>query len=218
MNAGDHASINSPRTSTPPASTAASPASAARSAPTRARSGRRGAVRTPIRLRMPARSRRDTFAPPARWEGMRLRHSLLAAGALGVLAAPAPALAAWSAPVTVDSSSQANPLASGAFGGSVLTGWLQPTALLSRRDADVFTAPRAITAADPYENAWDAGLDAAGNAVVLTVRKHLPTQRIRATFVPVDGPRTGPVTTSDRSHSSAQPTLDVADDGTAVAA
>lgn len=150
---------------------------------------------------------------------MSLRHSLLAAGVLGALAAPAPALAAWTAPVTVDSSSQANPLASGAFGGSILTGWLRPTVSLAPRDGDGFGPQRDLTAADPYEKAWDAGLDARGDAIVLTVRKHLPTQRIRATFAPAGGgARTGPVTISDRSHSAAQPQLDVAPDGTAVAA
>src|SRR5439155_10964476 len=57
-----------------------------------------------------------------------------------------------------------------------------------------------------------------GDAIVVTLRRHKPTQRIRATFVSPDGARTGPVTISDRSHSASQPTLDVARDGTAVAA
>ena len=149
---------------------------------------------------------------------MNLRHLLLAAGAAGALAAPAPALAGWTAPATVDTGSQANPAATGAFGGGVLTGLLQPAVSLARRDGDGFGPPRALTVADPYEKAWNAQLDGGGDAIVLTVRKHLPVQRIRATFVTAGGTRSGPVTISDRSHSAAQPRLAVAPDGTAVAA
>src|SRR3954452_7609879 len=149
---------------------------------------------------------------------MRLRHSLLAAGVLGALAAPVPALAAWTAPVTVDSSDQANPIAQAAFGGSVLTGWLKPTFSLSKRNGDAFGAAAPLGVADPYEKAWFARLDAAGDAVVLTVRKHKPVQRIRATFISAEGARSGPMTISDHAHSATQPTLDVAPDGTAVAA
>jgi hypothetical protein len=75
-----------------------------------------------------------------------------------------------------------------------------------------------ITVADPFEKVWDAGLTAGGDAIVVTLRKHTPTQRIRATFVAAGGARSGPVTISDGSHSAAQPQLDVAPDGTAVAA
>jgi hypothetical protein len=149
---------------------------------------------------------------------MRLPPILLAVGAAGVLAAPSQALAAWTNPVTVDPSSQANPIAAGAFGGSVLTGWLKPTVSLAMRSADTFGPPHPITAADPYEQAWDAGLADDGEAIVVTLRKHKPTQRIRATFVAPGGARSGPVTISDRSHSAAQPQLDVAADGTAIAA
>jgi hypothetical protein len=139
-------------------------------------------------------------------------------GAVGALAAPAPALAAWTAPVTVDTSSQANQIASGAFGGSVLTGWLQPTVSLAARSGDGFGPLRPLTVADPFERVWDAGLSDEGDAIVVTLRKHTPTQRIRATFVAAGGARSGPVTISDGSHSAAQPQLDVAADGTAVAA
>lgn len=149
---------------------------------------------------------------------MRLRHVLLAAGAIGVAAAPSPAFAAWTAPVTVSSGSEANPLAQGAFGGSVLTGWFERTVSLSKRTGDAFGPLAPITVADPYEKAWDHGLADSGDAIVLTVRKHKPVQRIRATLVPAAGGRTGPVTISDRSHSATQPQLDVAADGTAVAA
>jgi hypothetical protein len=149
---------------------------------------------------------------------MRLRHLLLVAGAAGALASPSPALAGWTAPVTVDARSQANPTATGALGGGVLLGWLDPTVSLSVRNGSGFAAPVALTLADPFEKAWAAELDDGGNATVLTVRKHKPTQRIRATLVSSDGTRSRSLTISDRTHSSTQPQLDVAADGTAVAA
>jgi hypothetical protein len=143
---------------------------------------------------------------------------LLALGTTAALATPSPALAAWTTPVTIDTSSQANQVVAGASGGSVLTGWLQPTVSIAVRSGSTFAAPRPITAADPYEKAWDAGVADDGEAIVLTLRKHKPTQRVRATFVAAGGTRSGPVTISDRSHSATQPQLDVAADGTAVAA
>jgi hypothetical protein len=141
---------------------------------------------------------------------LRLTAATLAIAAL----APATASAAWTAPTTITSSNEANPTAQGAFGGSVLTGWLKPTVSLSKGLAP----PVAITAADPFEKAWAAGLDRDGNAVVLTVRRHAPFQRIRATFVAADGTRSATRTISTDPHSSAQPQLSVASDGTAVAA
>src|SRR3954465_4507548 len=142
----------------------------------------------------------------------------LAAGSAVALAAPAPALAAWSAPVTVDPSGDANQLSQRAFGGSVLTGWLDPVVSLSKRDGEGFPKPQPITVADSYERAWAAGLDDQGAAIVVTLRRHLPVQRVRATFVTADGRQSGPVTISDHAHSASQPRLDVAPDGTAVAA
>jgi hypothetical protein len=143
---------------------------------------------------------------------------LLAAAAVAALAAPAPALAAWTAPTTVDAADDANPSAQSAFGGSVLTGWLRPVISISKRSGDGFAPVAPLTVADPFEKAWNAELDASGNAVVLTVRRHKPTQRIRATFVTAAGARSGPRTISAPSHSSTGPQLAVAADGTAVAA
>src|SRR4051794_3045236 len=136
-----------------------------------------------------------------------------AALAVAVLA-PATASAAWSPPTTLSTADEANPLAQAAFDGSVLTGWLKPAAGLSKQGG----APTALTAADPYETVWAGGLDKDGNAIVLTVRKHKPVQRIRAIFVAADGTRAATRTISDNTHSAAQPALDVAPDGTAVAA
>lgn len=132
----------------------------------------------------------------------------LAAAALTAAVTAAPA-SAWTSPTTLSSADEANVLAQGAFDGAVLTGWLKPVASLSRG----LGAPAPITKADPFEKVWASGLDADGDAVVLTVRRHKPVQRIRASFA---GGRT--YTISDGAHSATQPRLAVAPDGTAVAA
>src|SRR4051794_5846422 len=137
---------------------------------------------------------------------------LLAAAA--VLLAPATASGAWSPPKTLSAADEANPVAQAAYDGSVLTGWLKPTASLSKR----LGKPEPITAPDPFEKVWEGGLDADGNAVILTVRKHAPYQHVRATFVAFDGTRTAPRTISAPGRSAAGPQLAVAPDGTAVAA
>ncbi|HWK28839.1 MAG TPA: hypothetical protein VNS09_19920 [Solirubrobacter sp.] len=147
----------------------------------------------------------------------RLTHLAPAAALIAALGAPSSALAAWTAPTTLATSEGANPAAQGAFGGSVITGWLDPSASLFKRTADGFSSPTTLNAADPYEKVWAAALDSNGGAVVLTVRRHKPLQRIRATFVAADGKRGPTRTISDNTHSAAQPTLSVAPDGTAVA-
>ena len=137
---------------------------------------------------------------------------------VAALVVPAPALAAWTVPVTIAQTDDANPLAQGAFGGSVMTGWLRATASVAKRSGDGFGAPAPITVADPFEKVWHAQLAQDGSAVVLTLRRHKPVQRVRATFVSPSGARSGPMTISDHSHSATQPVLSVAADGTAVAA
>jgi hypothetical protein len=143
---------------------------------------------------------------------------LASAATVVALAAPTAAQAAWTPPATLDSSTGANPTAQGAFDGSVLAGFLDPTVSLAKRSGDGFAAPAPITAADPFEKAWAAQLDAKGDAVVLTVRRHKPFQRVRATFVAADGTRSATRTISTTPRSSAGPQLAVAPDGTAVAA
>ena len=145
------------------------------------------------------------------------RIAVLAAAVLAA-ALPASAHAAWTAPAPVDPGDNADQLAQGAFGGSVVLGWDCPVASVAKRAGDAFSPPTPITVADPFEKVWDANLDADGNAVVLTIRKHLPLQRVRATFVTAAGARSGPMTISDHAHSAAGPELSVAPDGTAVAA
>jgi hypothetical protein len=141
-----------------------------------------------------------------------------AATVLAALAAPPAAHAAWTAPIDLAKGDGVNPVAQGAFGGSVVSGVLSRTVSLSKRSGDGFGPFAAITAADPYEEAWGSALDKDGNAVVLTVRRHKPLQRIRATLVAADGTRTPVRTISDNKHSATQPELSVAPDGTAVAA
>ena len=135
---------------------------------------------------------------------------LLAAAA--ALLVPATASAAWSPPTTLSSADEADPSAQ--IDGSVLMGWLKPAASVSKD----LGAPSALTAADPFETVWAGGLDKDGNAIVLTVRKHKPLQRIRAIFVAADGTRSAARTISDNTHSAAQPVFSIAPDGTAVAA
>ncbi len=148
----------------------------------------------------------------------RLLRLASAATVVAAVAAPAPALAAWTPPTAVGTAADANPSAQGAFGGSILTGWLEPTVSLAKRSGDGFGSPAALNAADPFEKAWASALDKDGNAIVLTVRKHKPLQRIRAIFVAADGTRSATRTISDNTHSAAGPVLSVAPDGTAVAA
>jgi hypothetical protein len=140
-------------------------------------------------------------------ETMSKMFGVLAATTLAAAVAASPA-AAWTTPTTLSSADEANPVAQAAFDGSVLTGWLKPVASLSRR----LGPPEPITTADPFEKVWDGGLDADGHAIVVTVRKHKPVQRIRAII------GSSRRTISDNTHSATQPTLDVAPDGTAVAA
>ena len=78
---------------------------------------------------------------------LRLTAATLAIAAL----APATASAAWTPPATLSSSTVANPIAQGAFGGSVLTAGLAPTVSLAKRDGDAFGPLSPITAADQYE-------------------------------------------------------------------
>src|SRR4051794_32308161 len=108
------------------------------------------------------------------------------------LVAPATASAAWSPPSTLSAADTANPVAQSAFDGSVLTGFLEPTAALSKHLGPLSD----ITAADPFEKVWYAGLDRDGTAVVLTVRRHAPVQRVRAILVTADGQRSATTTIS----------------------
>lgn len=144
----------------------------------------------------------------------RLTHLAPVAALVVALGAPPSALAAWTAPTTLTSAEEANPSAQSA---GVLTGWMTPVASLAKRSGDTFTTPKPLTAADPYEKVWTSALDAKGGAVVLTVRRHKPFQRVRATLVAPDGKRGPTLTISENTHSAAQPVLSVAPDGTAVA-
>ena len=128
------------------------------------------------------------------------------------------AATAWTAPVPVERPPESAAYAHGALGGSLLGGFLERRAVLARRSGGGFGPFAPITAADRHETVWASGLAQDGTAVVLTVRRHTPTRRIRAILVAPDGTRGATRTISDRSHSATRPELAVAADGTAVAA
>ena len=91
-------------------------------------------------------------------------------------------LAAWTPPTTLSTADEANPLAQAAFDGSVLTGWLKPTGL-ARPSASAPPAPH-HRRRPLREGLGRRRSTRDGNAVVVTVRKHKPVQRIRATSSP----------------------------------
>ncbi|MCW3041430.1 MAG: hypothetical protein JWM31_3335, partial [Solirubrobacterales bacterium] len=160
------------------------------------------------------RSRSGPMSPPRR--PLRL---VVACCAGALLLLPGVALAEWTAPQSLSRTADVDPLAQAAFGGSVVSAFFSPTATLSRRAGETFTPPTTLLRAPvAYETFREARLADDGEAIVLSVRRHAPHQRIRATFVAPDGTAGTPVTISDHARSATQPVLDVAPDGTAVAA
>src|SRR5215207_5036058 len=97
---------------------------------------------------------------------------LLVAVAAAV-AVPAPALAGWTAPVAITNGTE-DPVAAGAFGGSVWLGEFERAVSVAKRSGDGFGAPERITVANPFEEVWDAGFAENGDAVAITVRRHKP--------------------------------------------
>jgi hypothetical protein len=136
---------------------------------------------------------------------------------LATVAVPPPTLAAWSAPVDITTSNE-DPVAHGAFGGSVWFGAFERAVSVAMRSGDGFSVPTQITRSDPFEEVQDAGFADNGDGVVLTVRRHRPVRRIRATLVIAHRGRIAPRTISGTRRSASQPRLSVATDGTAVAA
>jgi hypothetical protein len=98
-----------------------------------------------------------------------MRRTAVLAAALAAAAFPASAHAAWTSPVQVYDHDDANALAQSAFGGSIAFGWDERVAAVAKRDGNAFTPPAPITVADPFETVWDTGLDADGDAVVLSL-------------------------------------------------
>ncbi len=127
------------------------------------------------------------------------------------------AAAVWTAPAPLELPDY-GATASGAFGGSAVGGQFESAATVARRAGAGLGPFTPITPEVRHERVGAAGLSDAGEAVVLTVRRHRPTQRIRATIVAPDGTRGAAHTISDASHSATRPELAVAADGTAVAA
>src|SRR4051812_8348833 len=140
---------------------------------------------------------------------------ILAATAAALALAPAAASAEPSTVFTGDAwraSAVAGP------GGGAFTPWDPDTVALAARDGRTFA--KATTAFTPveFEKVWAAGLDAAGEGVVLTLRKHKPYQRVRASLRSKDGAVTPATTISAKGHSASSPSLAVARDGSAIAA
>src|SRR3954471_16157481 len=103
-------------------------------------------------------------------------------------------------------------------GGGAFTPW-DPTkvAFAARAGGGFSPATTAFTPAG-FESVWAAGLNAEGEGVVLTLRRHKPYQRVRASFRSKSGAVTPARTISAKGHSATQPSLAVARDGSAVAA
>ena len=125
--------------------------------------------------------------------------------------------AAWTTPAALEVPDY-GATASGAFGGSAVAGAFEPRALVAKRSGDGLLPFAPVTVAERHETVRAAALAGDGETIVLTLRRHKPTQRIRATFVAPDGTRAATRTISDPAHSATQPELAVAPDGTAVAA
>lgn len=127
--------------------------------------------------------------------------------------------AGWSTPTTVFTGVAANPGALSAFGGGVGIGdFANPGVMVASRVGDTFGPARIVYTPVRGEFVWTTGSDGAGDSVVLTVRRHLPYQRVRAVLVSPTGVATAPRTISGVGHSAAGPMLAVAADGSAVAA
>ena len=92
------------------------------------------------------------------------------------------AAAAWTAPVPL-ALPDYGATASGAFGGSAMGGEFEATATIARRSGSGFAPFTPITAEDPSETVGATGLADNGEAIVVSVRRHRPTRRIRATIV-----------------------------------
>src|SRR3954454_14441155 len=103
-------------------------------------------------------------------------------------------------------------------GGGAFTPWDPTKVAFAARAGDGFSpATTAFTPAG-FESVWAAGLNAEGEGVVLTLRRHKPYQRVRASFRSASGAVTPARTISAKGHSATQPALAVARDGSAVAA
>src|SRR4051794_28095829 len=138
---------------------------------------------------------------------------ILAASAAALALAPA---AASAQPIFTGDAWRASAVAGP--GGGAFTPWDPDTVALSAREGAGFA--KASTAFTPveFEKVWAAGLNAQGEGVVLTLRKHKPYQRVRASFRTASGDVSPAATISAKGHSASSPGLAVASDGSAIAA
>ena len=138
---------------------------------------------------------------------------ILAATAAALVLAPA---AASAQPIFTGDAWRASAVAGP--GGGAFTPWDPDKVALSARDGDGFVAATTAFTPAQFEKVWATGLNAEGEGVVLTLRKHKPYQRVRASFRSKSGDVTPARTISAKGHSATMPSLAVARDGSAIAA
>jgi hypothetical protein len=150
----------------------------------------------------------------------RRRHLVPAALVAAVMAAPAPALAlaGWSPADTIAGGNVSSPQVSAAAGGTVLYAGEDGSIQGAARTALAFAPPTTLfrPPASEHVAAFDLAQD--GGAVILTLRRTAPHQRVRARFRRPDGTLSVPQTISGPGHPARQPSLAVAPNGSAVAA
>src|SRR3954452_17317740 len=145
---------------------------------------------------------------------MTARPLILAAATLAL----APAAAAAAQPATIYKGDAYWPGAVAAPGGGAFTPWNPDGVALAPREGDGFGAAKPAFTPVQYEKVWGAGLDSRGAGLIVTLRRHAPYQRVRASFRSADGAVTPAKTISAKGHSASGPSLAVARDGSAVAA
>ena len=141
---------------------------------------------------------------------------VLAAAALATAAAPAVAVAGWSAPRVVDRTAGFQHGFSPS-GGMLLYGDFNAVFARARSGAG-FGAPQTVFTAPETETLLGTGIDASDRVLLMTIRRHKPYQRVRIALRDTDGTVSPARTISGKGHSATQPQLSVAPDGTAVAA
>ena len=141
---------------------------------------------------------------------------VLAVTALATAAAPAVAVAGWSAPRVVAGFSGSRLGLSPS--GRMLLNDDSRAASAQVRSGDGFGAPQPVFAIPTTERLWGLEADASDRIILMTIRRHRPYQRVRIALRDTGGTLSPARTISGRGHSASQPRLSVAPDGTAVAA
>src|SRR3954454_25264383 len=101
-------------------------------------------------------------------------------------------------------------------GGGAFTPWNPDGVALAPREGDGFGAAKPAFTPVQFEKVWGAGLDSRGAGVIVTLRRHAPYQRVRASFRSADGAVTPAKTISAKGHSASGPSVALALDGCPV--